>query len=126
MARPTRAPALLMAVLLSGCGGPSGPDAPGECDLIVQVEGVLYALDVEERVPIGFTPDVPYATVVERRDCVDFVEDGEPAPRSLADAESTFLPAGTPLYRDAGLEVTDRLVAQWNGDWIVVVQKVLR
>jgi hypothetical protein len=116
---------LLLVVILAACGNPSGPDAHGDCDLVVRIEGVLYALQADEQVSAGFTPGAPYASVAGRKDCTDFVADGQPVSGVLADGESTFLPAGTPLYPATGFEVTDRLVAQWNGDWVFVVEKVL-
>lgn len=131
MTRPALTPALLLVIVVAACGNPSGPGAQGDCDLVVRVEGVLYAYHAEEQVPVGFSPDVPYASVAGTKDCVDLVENGQPvthvlAAHVLADGESTFLPAGTPLYPAADFDVTDRLVVQWNGEWVFVVEKVLR
>lgn len=40
-------------------------------------------------------------------------------------ASGDFLPAGTPLYSIPGFEVTERLTAEWEGGWVVLVKHLV-
>jgi hypothetical protein len=110
---------LVLAFAAPACQADS-PFVAGDCALIVRLEDRVYELDGVHDVPEGFAPGAPYATVEKREDCADTAVDGQPVADVLANGESTFLSAGTPLHVIPGFEATERLAAQWQGEWEVL------
>ena len=114
---------VLMAILtaLAGCEEATGPEVAGQCIAVVNVDGAIYKHD-GETMGNDFEPGQLVMTVSARTGCNDtVVGDGPVADNEVEPGESNFLPEGTGIHVAPGYTPEERLVADAEDGWLVVI-----
>lgn len=57
-----------MTAAATACSDAVGPGISGDCDLVVHVNAIVYAVDRDLAVPADFTPGDAHATVAAQKD----------------------------------------------------------